>query len=237
MKERKCPFLETKTVTFCRAFPSKMIPVDRMSTEESLCNSCDYVECSLYSEVVSAGKGLENVRGFHLQSDGYYYHPKHLWVAPCAGEEGEARVGIDDFSARLIGKVDRATLPAAGTPVKENSVCCLLHSGRRTVRLVSPADGIIHAVNPRVAADPAILNEDPYTEGWIFSIRLKRDAVKGLYHETVARKWFECEVERLHRMFSSDLGMTATDGGEALPDISGRLNEALWGKIVSQFLG
>jgi hypothetical protein len=31
--------------------------------------------------------------------------------------------------------------------------------------------------------------------------------------------------------------MTATDGGEALTDISSRLNDAQWGKIVSQFLG
>jgi len=52
-------------------------------------------------------------------------------------------VGIDDFAARLIGKVDRASVPAAGAPVKENSVCFLLHSGHRTVRMVAPADGVI----------------------------------------------------------------------------------------------
>ena len=236
MKEKRCPFLETKTVTFCKAFPSKMIPVDRMSSSEGLCNTCNYEECALYSEVSGVGKGMENVRGFHLKS-AYYYHPKHLWVAPSSAEEGEARVGIDDFAARLIGKVDRISAPAAGVPVKENSVCFLLHSGQRTVRMVSPADGVMKAVNPRVAADPSIINDDPYSEGWVFSMRPKGDAVSGLYHETVARKWLESEVERLHRVFSSDLGMTATDGGEAHADFSSRLNDAQWGKIVSQFLG
>jgi glycine cleavage system H protein len=236
MKETRCPFLETKTVTFCKAFPSKMIPVDRMSTSGGLCNSCNFEECSLYGEVRGGGVGRENVRGFHLQSD-YYYHPKHLWVAPRDGEEGEARVGIDDFSARLIGRVDRVSVPAIGVTVKENSICFLLHSGQRTVRLVSPATGVIKAVNPKVVAVPSILNDDPYSEGWIFSMQLKGDAVKGLYHETVARKWFESEVERLQRVFSSDLGVLATDGGEALTDISSRLNDAQWGKIVSQFLG
>jgi glycine cleavage system H lipoate-binding protein len=236
MKERKCPFLEMKTVTYCKAFPSKMIPVNRMSSSEGLCNTCAFEECALYNEVRGTVKGMENVRGFRLQSD-YYYHPKHLWVAPSSGEEGEARVGIDDFAARLIGKVDRASVPAVGVGVKENSVCFLLHSGQRTVRLVSPANGVIKAVNPKVAADPSILNDDPYSEGWIFSMRLKGDAVKGLYHETVARKWYESEVERLHRVFSSDLGMTATDGGEAHKDITSRLSEAQWGMIVNQFLG
>ena len=236
MKERKCPFLETKTVTFCKAFPSKMIPVDRMSSSEGLCNTCDFEECALYSEVSGAVKGMVNVRGFRLQSE-YYYHPKHLWVAPSPGEEGEARVGIDDFASRLIGKVDRASVPAVGVAVKENSVCFLLHSGLRTVRLVSPASGVVKAVNPKVVADPSIVNVDPYSEGWIFSMRLKGDAVKGLYHETVARKWYESEVERLHRAFSSDLGMTATDGGEAHKEIGSRLSEAQWGMIVNQFLG
>ena len=61
--------------------------------------------------------------------------------------------------------------------------------------------------------------------------------MKGLYHETVARTWYESEVERLQRVFSSDLGMMATDGGEAHKDIASRLNDAQWGKIVSQFLG
>ena len=236
MKEKRCPFLETKTVMFCKAFPSKMIPVDKMSSSEGLCNTCHYEECPLYGEVSGAGKGMENVRGFRLHSD-YYYHPKHLWVSPPSGEEGEARVGIDDFAARLIGKVDRASVPAVGVPVKENGVCFLLHSGQRTVRLVSPADGVIKAVNPKVAEDPSLLNDDPYTEGWIFSMRLKGDAVKGLYHETVARTWYESEVERLQRAFSSDLGMMATDGGEAHKDIGSRLNDAQWGKIVNQFLG
>jgi len=236
MKEKRCPFLETKTVTFCKAFPSKMIPVDRMSSSEGLCNTCNYEECALYSEVSGAGKGMENVRGFHLKSD-YYYHPKHLWVAPSSGEEGEARIGIDDFSAKLIGRIDRISAPAAGVPVKENSVCFLLHSGQRTVRMVSPANGVVKAVNPRMAADPSIINDEPYSEGWLFSMRPKGDAVSGLYHESVARKWFESEVERLQRVFSTDLGITATDGGEALTDISIRLNDAQWGKIVSQFLG
>jgi len=142
-----------------------------------------------------------------------------------------------DFAARLIGKVDRASVPSAGVSVKENSVCFLLHSGPRTVRLVSPVDGVIKSINPKVASDPSLLNEEPYSEGWIFSVRLQGEAVKGLYHETVARKWFESEVERLHRVFSSDLGMTAMDGGEPHKDIGSRLNEAQWGKIVSQFLG
>lgn len=236
MNERKCPFLETKTVTFCKAYPVKMIPLDRMSSLSCLCTTQNYDECSLYGEVNRPDKGLENVRGFHLKPE-YYYHPKHLWVMPSMDDEGNARVGIDDFAARLIGRIDRTSVPAAEMPMKENGVCFLLHSGQRTARLVAPANGTIKAVNPAVAADPSILNRDPYSDGWIFSMRLKADALNGLYHGNVARKWCESEVERLQRAFASDLGITETDGGEAQTDISGRLNDAQWGTIVRQFLG
>lgn len=236
MKDRKCPFLETKTVTFCKAFPVKMIPVDRMSSEKGLCNTANFQECSLYCEVSHAGRGMENIRGFLLKSD-YYYHPKHLWIAPSPEDENEARVGIDDFAARLIGRIDRASVPGENMPVKENNVCFLLHSGRRTIRLVAPANGVVKSINPKIAETPSVLNDDPYFDGWIFSLRMKANAVAGLYHKNVAKRWMESEVERLERAFTSDLGMTAADGGEALADISGRLNDAQWGKIVSQFLG
>ena len=236
MKERKCPFLETTTVTYCKAYPVKMIRVDSMSNAKGICNTNNFQDCSLYCEVGDTAKGVENVRGFQLKTE-YYYHPKHLWLALSPEDETEARVGIDDFSARLIGKVNRISTPGANMTVKENSVCFLLHSGERTVRMVAPATGTIKAVNPKVAADPSLLNTDPYNEGWVFSMKLKGDAVNGLYHENVARKWLECDVERLQKVFASDLGMTSTDGGEALADISGKLTEAQWGKIISQFLG
>lgn len=236
MKERKCPFLETKTVTFCKGFPAKMIPLDRMSSLDSLCETNSFQECTLFKEINQTADGKESIRGFSLKSN-YYYHPKHLWVAPSSDNRNEARVGIDDFAARLIGRIDRVSLPGVDMQVKENSVCFLLHSEKKTVRLSAPANGVIKAVNPMVTEHPSLLNEDPYSEGWIFTMRIKPDVVNGLYHGDVARKWYESEIERLQRSFASDLGMTATDGGEALTDISGRLNDAQWGKVIGQFLG
>ncbi len=213
MKETRCPFLETKTVTFCKAFPSKMIPVDRMSSSGGLCNSCDFEECSLYSEV----RGV-SARGCRMSADSASSRSTTTTPSTCGSprtteEKSRPGWGSTTFPARLIGRIDRASVPAVGVAVKENHVCFLLHSGHRTVHLVAPADGVVQAVNPKVSADPSILNEDPYGDGWIFSMQLKGDAVKGLYHENVARKWYESEVERLQRVFSSDLGMLATDGG------------------------
>ncbi len=55
--------------------------------------------------------------------------------------------------------------------------------------------------------------------------------------DRLTRTWLDTEVERLHRMIAFDLGITAADGGEALPDIGGRMSEAQLDRIINQFLG
>ncbi len=140
MSDEKCPFLEMTTVTYCKAFPvKKMIPLDRSMSEKGLCHTGNYRLCSAFRELEGPGTMTEYVRGFMLRPD-YYFHPRHLWVAPGKESETEAKVGADDFSQRLVGKIDRISLPPEGSSVKENSVCFLLHSGDRTARMVAPGD-------------------------------------------------------------------------------------------------
>ncbi len=236
MKEGKCPLLEITTVAYCKAFPVKKIPVDKVSATKGLCGTVAFQECSLFKEINGAARGTQTVRGFTLES-GYYYHPRHSWVSVAIGAEDEARMGIDDFAARLIGPIDRVSVPAAGTALKENGVAFLLHSGPRTLRMVTPVDGVIRAVNAAAVSEPASINRSPYHDGWVLSVQLKGEGVKGLFYGSVARKWLDNEVERLHRAFVADLGVTAADGGDMLPELGGRLTDAQWGRIVNQFFG
>ena len=237
MGAAKCPFLEMTTVFFCKAYPTKkMIPVGKGAAQKSPCSTPGYCDCAVFQERNAPGKDVEPVRGFLLRTD-CFFHPRHVWLSLVGEGESEARLGVDDFTQQLVGPIDRVSVPPEGTAVKENNVCFLLHSGQRVVKMVSPADGVIHTVNPRVAAHPALINHDPYHEGWILSMHLTGDGIKGLYYGNSARRWLDWEGERLKRMFASDLGLTAADGGEPVPGFGERLSEAQWGRIVNQFLG
>jgi glycine cleavage system H protein len=236
MNACKCPFLEMTTLSFCKAFPTKkMVPVGKGAAQKSPCSTPGYCDCALYKERNAPEKDMENVRGFLLKTD-YFFHPRHAWLC-AADNENEARLGIDDFTQKLVGTIDRVSVPPEGTAVRENGVCLLLHSGPRVLKMAAPADGVIRALNPKVAANPALINRDPYNEGWILSMHLTGEGIKGLYYGNSAKRWLDWEGERLKRMFASDLGLTATDGGEPVPDFGSQLNEAQWGKIVNQFLG
>ena len=236
MSEGKCPFLGIQTVTFCKAFPAKMIPMDRALTSKGVCNSCSYTGCPQYQERGRPRLAVEQIRGFQYRSD-YHLHPKHLWVFPSGETLHRLKVGIDDFAQKLIGKIDRVSLPAEGSSVKENAVTLLLHSGKRVVRMVSPANGIVAEVNPLLADEPDLINRDPFQDGWIYSMEAQTDTLKGLFHGNSIQQWLTWEAERLQRAFATELGITATDGGEALPDIGGKLTDTQWERISHLFIG
>lgn len=236
MSDRRCPYLETATANLPGAAQAAGRSAGRTSSGRSPCHTAGFRRCALYHEARRGHRKAETVRGFRLEPD-YFYHPKHVWVAPVPEGATEVRIGIDDFAARLIGRIEHVSVPGEGVAVRENTVCFLLHSGERTARLVAPASGTIGAVNATASADPALIGRDPYLAGWIFSLQPEGRAFEGLYHGSVARQWLESEVERLHRVFTSDLGLTATDGGEALADMSDRLTDARWAWVIRQFLG
>ncbi|NIO16565.1 MAG: hypothetical protein GTN70_06145 [Deltaproteobacteria bacterium] len=236
MKGDTCPFLEVKTVIYCKAFPvKKMIPVERLSSSRGLCGTSHFQECSHFKEVSCAERETQNVRGFLIKSD-YYYHPGHLWVSFPEDSENDVRVGIDDFAQRIIGKIDKVSLPPTGTAVKEGSVCFLLHSGKRKIRMAAPVTGIIKEVNENLVSHPAVINEDPYWEGWVLSARLTGDGIKGLFYGSAAQNWLRWDAERLMRVCAVNFGITATNGGEAVSNISAQLSTQQWSKIVGIFL-
>ncbi len=70
----------------------------------------------------------------------------------------------------------------------------------------------------------------------MLKVRLTGDGIKGLFYGSSAQNWLKWEVERLLRMFAASRGVTATNGGETLPDISSRLNDHQWGRIAELFL-
>ena len=236
MGQSNCPFLGTKTVVFCKAYPKKMIPIDQHASSTCLCSSEDYQKCDFYKDLSRGESKLEVIEGFMLRSD-YYYHPRHLWVSLSDERLGQVRIGIDDFAQKLIGPIDLISPIAEDTLVKERNSCFVVHAGNRSVELVAPISGTILEVNKQVISDPSMVNHDPYGEGWLLQLNLESDGMKSLFYGSCAKKWLEWEGERLHRMFSSDLGITCADGGETVSNISANMSDAQWARVLSQFLG
>ncbi len=235
MKGTKCPFLEITKVGFCKGFPmKKMIPLNHLSSGEGICNTANYAECNVYRDLSHSKRDIEDIRGIKIKLD-YYYHPGHTWLSLL--EDNLAKIGMDDFSQKLIGKIEQLTIAPVGSSIGENNVCLLVNSGTRIVRMITPSGGIIQDINPSVTADPSIINYDPYINGWIFLMKPTDSGISGLFYGNTTRRWMMNEIERLIRVFSDEVGETATDGGESIEDMFSKLREAEWQRIARLFFG
>lgn len=96
------------------------------------------------------------------------YHPKECWVR----EDGNLLlVGITDFQQKVIGDVAFIEALEIGTKVKQGENAGILETIKTTLTLISPVSGEIVEVNGQLEDDPQLINNDPFSEGWIYKIK------------------------------------------------------------------
>ncbi|MDR1790864.1 MAG: glycine cleavage system protein GcvH [Propionibacteriaceae bacterium] len=101
------------------------------------------------------------------------YTGTHEWLRIAAKV---ARVGITDHAAELLGDVVYVSLPEVGDEVRQADAIVELESTKSVEDAFAPLSGEIVAVNPRLADNPGLINEDAYGEGWLFEIQFSDPA-------------------------------------------------------------
>ena len=98
------------------------------------------------------------------------YTSEHEWVSALTAE-GTVRVGITDHAQDALGDVVYVDLPSVGDSVAAEDSFGEIESTKSVSDLFAPIAGEIVAVNECLEDDPALVNSDPYGEGWIIEIR------------------------------------------------------------------
>jgi glycine cleavage system H protein len=96
------------------------------------------------------------------------YAKSHEWVR-VAGNE--ATIGITDHAQHELTDVVFVELPETGRSVKAGEACAVVESVKTASDIYSPAAGEITAVNKAVTENPALVNSDPYGNGWLYKMR------------------------------------------------------------------
>lgn len=100
------------------------------------------------------------------------YTPEHEWV-----DDGDpAKVGITDTATEALGDIVYVELPAVGDLVRAGEVCGEIESTKSVSELFSPVNGEVIAINSAVVDDPALVNTDPYGEGWLIKVAVDAPA-------------------------------------------------------------
>ena len=93
----------------------------------------------------------------------------HLWLRV---EGNRAQLGISDYGQAELGEVIAVELPDVGDEVEKGEPFGELESVRTVSELLSPLTGTVTAINSELEDHPAIVNEDPYHEGWLVEIKI-----------------------------------------------------------------
>jgi len=101
------------------------------------------------------------------------YAKSHEWVR-VSGDV--ATVGITDHAQHELTDIVFVELPESGRKIKAGDDCAVVESVKTASDIYSPVSGEITEVNRAVVEDPALVNSDPYGDGWFYKIKLSNPA-------------------------------------------------------------
>lgn len=103
----------------------------------------------------------------------YLYSAEHEWVNSTDVKPGDVvRVGITRYAADQLGEIVYVELPEVGAEAEAGEPCGEVESTKSVSDIYAPVSGEIVAVNEDLEDSAAIINDDPYGEGWIYEVRV-----------------------------------------------------------------
>jgi glycine cleavage system H lipoate-binding protein len=206
--------------------------------KSNLCHQCSFDELleEQFDFFLAPEKPrVHEVFGIQVPTSNFL-HRGHTWVA--LENAGRVRLGLDDFSQKILGPVTKINWPRIGQQIKANEPFLTLGRQRKEAEVLAPLDGIIEVVNPKVRERPQVAHDDPYGEGWLFIVtpsNLKGDLEKMLFGQCNIA-WTESEINKLLGILQTASGVILPSGGELMDDVYGNYPQLGWKRLVHEFL-
>ena len=103
---------------------------------------------------------------------------EHVWVGI---EDQHVFFGLTNYGQSELGQIISVDLPEVGDKVEKGEAFAEVESVATVSELIAPVSGTVLAVNPELENHPSVINEDPYSEGWLIELRLKDESeIKSL---------------------------------------------------------
>ena len=121
--------------------------------------------------------------------DDLLYTETHEW----ARREGDkVRVGITDHAQSELTDVVYVELPKMDRQANAKEAVAVVESVKAASDIYAPVKGTLVEVNKALEGKPALVNTDPFGEGWIFVLKMDSpDDVKQLKDAAAYRKVIE----------------------------------------------
>ena len=98
--------------------------------------------------------------------DDLRFAPTHEWLRASDG-----CVGISDHAQAELTDIVYVDLPKVGAKLAAGQTAAVVESVKAASDIYSPVGGEVVAVNEALAGNPALVNTDPYGDGWLFKLK------------------------------------------------------------------
>ena len=96
---------------------------------------------------------------------------EHEWVD---ADRDTVRVGITDYAQHELGDVVYVELPLVGKDILKSASVANIESVKAVSDVYSPLTGTVVEINGKLVEHPELVNQDPYGEGWLFTLKIGR---------------------------------------------------------------
>ena len=107
--------------------------------------------------------------------EGLFYTEEHEYLKPTE-DENVFLVGVTDYAQGELGDVVYIELPEVGASFQKMDPFGNIEAVKAVSDLYCPVAGEVVEVNASLDDDPAVVNSDPYGEGWIIKLKVQNPA-------------------------------------------------------------
>ena len=86
-------------------------------------------------------------------------------------EDGVVRVGVSDHAQEQLGDLVFVELPEEGDEITRGEACAVVESVKAASDIYAPVTGQVVSANEALDDAPETVNNDPYGDGWLFTVR------------------------------------------------------------------
>ncbi len=101
------------------------------------------------------------------------YSSDHEW---CRIEGEFAVIGITDFAQSQLGDIVFVDVPSVGETLAAGDAFGSIEAVKTVSDAFLPVGGEVVEFNDAVDANPALVNTDPYGEGWMIKVKMNNPA-------------------------------------------------------------
>jgi glycine cleavage system H lipoate-binding protein/ABC-type phosphate transport system substrate-binding protein len=185
----------------------------------------------LFENVIHAPKGL-------------YFDKTHTWAF--MEQDGNVRVGIDDFLQHITGKVTKIKMKEAGEKVRKGEkIMTLIHEGKQ-LNLYAPVSGTILENNEMLLADSSMINSSPFFKGWVYQIEPTNwlREIQFMFIGEKYTEWLKDEFIRLKDFVTASARtdkmvyehVVLQDGGELIDNVLADFGPEVWEDFQTNFI-